>query len=112
MHQVEGKQEEYNIKVDTKIPVYGDTNYRDEEIRINPAKGDVVNTIIHEKLHANYPDMPHDEVYTNAAKIEGSMTLPDMARELLEVHERSRNPVYKREVVYTEASKVVNSNMK
>ena len=109
-----GKQDDYNIKIDTKLPVYGQTRYgsNDEEIVINPKKGDVVNTIIHEKLHANYPDMPHNEVYANAAKIEGKMTLPEMAKELLEVHERSKYPKYKRDIVYTEASKVIKSEVK
>ena len=106
------KEENFNITIDTKIPVYGSTNYGDEEIRINPKKGDVVNTIIHEKLHANYPNMPHDDVYKNAAKIESKMTLPEMAKELLEVHERSKYPKYKREIVYTEASKVIKSEVK
>lgn len=112
MHQVEGKQEEYNIKIDTKIKPYGQTNFRDEEIKINPKKGDVVNTIIHEKLHANYPDMPHDEVYANADRIESKMTLPEMAQELLDVHDRSMHPQYKREMVYTEVSKVIKSEIK
>ena len=102
----------YNISIDTKLPVYGRTNYRDEEIVINPKKGDVVNTIIHEKLHANYPDMPHDEVYRNAEKIESKMTLPEMALELLEIHERSKNPISKRDVVYTETSKVITDVIK
>lgn len=105
-------QEDYNIKVDTKIKPYGTTDFNKEEIAINPKMGDVVNTIIHEKLHANYPNMPHDEVYANAAKIEGKMTLPEMAKELLEVHERSKYPKYKREIVYTEASKVIKSEVK
>ena len=110
--KVEGKQDDYNIKIDTKLPVYGQTRYESEELVINPKKGDVVNTIIHEKLHANYPDMPHNEVYANAAKIEGKMTLPEMAKELLEVHERSKYPKYKRDIVYTEASKVIKSEVK
>ena len=112
MHQVEDKEEDFNVTIDTKIPVYGLTDFRNEEIKINPKAGDVVNTIIHEKLHANYPNMPHDEVYANAAKIESKMTLPDMAKELLEVDQRSKYPKYKREIVYTEASKVIESNIK
>lgn len=105
-------EKDFNIIIDTKVPVYGLTDYGNEEIKINPKKGDVVNTIIHEKLHANYPNMPHDEVYANALKIESKMTLPEMAQELLEVHERSKYPKYKREIVYTEASKVIKSEVK
>ena len=102
-------QKDFNIKITPKLPVYGQTDYGKEEIRINPKAGDVVNTIIHEKLHANYPNMPHDEVYATAVKIEGKMTLPEMAKELLEVHERSKYPIPKRDVVYTEVSKVIKS---
>ena len=119
MHQVEDKQIDYSIEVkpNAVLPglgkkVYGYTDYDKEKIVIATKPGDVVNTIIHEKLHANYPDMSHDEVYANADKIESKMTLPEMARELLEVHERSKYPKYKREIVYTEASKVIKSEVK
>lgn len=100
-------EEEFGVKIDTKLSVYGQTDYGKEEIRINPKRGDVVNTIIHEKLHASYPDMPHEEVYANARAIESKMTLPEMAQELLEIDARSRQPVYKRQVHYTTASRVV-----
>lgn len=112
MPSLNGKESEFNYEVNKKIPHYGDTNYEKEKIRINPKKGDVVNTIIHEKLHANYPDMPHDEVYKNADKIESSMTLPEMAQQLMEVHQRSQNPQYKRQWTYTEASKVREQRIK
>ncbi len=75
-----------SVEVTTRIPPYGDMNMRNGHIRINPKRGDVVNTIIHEKLHHNFPDMEHDKVYANAAKIESKMTLPEMARELISVH--------------------------
>ena len=107
MHEVEGKSHEYHVEIDKEMQNYGETHYDDETIKINPERGDVVNTIIHEKLHANYPDMPHDEVYANAAKIESKMTLPEMAIELLEIHERSKYPIPKREVTETIASKVI-----
>ena len=87
--------------------VYGLTRLNQEKIEINPKMGDVVNTIIHEKLHANYPDMEHEDIYKNALKIESKMTLPEMAQELLDVHERSMNPPYKREIIYTEVSKQI-----
>ena len=75
-------------------------------------KGDVVNTIIHEKLHAQYPKMSHENIYKNASKIESSMSLPEMAIELLQTHERSLNPPpYKREMVYSEVSNIISRNI-
>ena len=89
--------------------IYGQTRYDEENLIINPKKGDVVNTIIHEKLHANYPDMDHEKIYENAAKIEGAMTLPEMAQDLMIIHLASqapdKNPV---KITYTgEVPKVI-----
>ncbi len=56
--------------------------------------------------------MAHEDIYKNADKIEGSLTLPQMAMELLQTHERSLNPPYKREMVYTEANKIISRNVK
>ena len=72
--------------------VYGYADLREDKMVIATKPGDVVNTIIHEKLHLNYPNMAHEKVYENAKKIEGSLTLPDMAKELMEVHYASQAP--------------------
>lgn len=90
-----------------KIYGYASMDLEKPKIVISRKKGDVVNTIIHEKLHINYPNMDHDKVYENAAKIEGAMTLPEMANQLLEVHARSMNPPYKRDIVHTEYSSII-----
>lgn len=108
-----------NYRVDVRTvrvegeEIYGQCRYDEEKLIINPRKGDVINTIIHEKLHANYPAMPHDKVYENASKIESKMTLPEMAMELLQIHERSVNPpLGKRDMVYTECSNIISRNVK
>lgn len=96
------------MEINPRIQAYGDWNPKDGMIRINPKKGDVVNTIIHEKLHDNYPEMDHEKVYENAAKIESKMTLPEMAMELLDTHAKAMNPVCKpRDMVHTEVSNII-----
>lgn len=90
-----------------RMGIYGYCSYAEEKIVIGTKIGDVVNTIIHEKLHARYPGMSHEDVYKNADKIEGQMTLPEMAMQLLEIHQRSLNNPHKREMVYTEVSNII-----
>lgn len=56
--------------------------------------------------------MDHPKVYSESRKIEGNMSLPEMAKLLLDTHERAQNVVPKREITYTQSSKVVTSNIK
>lgn len=101
-----------SIKIDTKMQAYGDCD--DEgNIRINPKKGDVVNTIIHEKLHADDFEMPHGEVYKQADKTESQMSLPEMAQTLMNAHEMAQQTAKnKREWTYTKATKIIKSQIK
>lgn len=89
----------------------GDTNYDLERVRINLKKGDVLNTIIHEELHENKPEMPHAQVYKNADKIEGSMSLPEMAMKLLEAHEKTLIPA-KPKTKIVEVEKIISQSIK
>lgn len=111
MHQVEDKGVKPTYEITKKIPVYGRTN-ANGHVQINPKKGDVVNTIIHEQLHNADWNMPHDQVYRMADKIEGEMTLPQMADKLLQVHEASLHPRPKRDWKHTTASKIISSKVK
>lgn len=81
------------VKLDGE-KIYGYANHDEKKIVIATKPGDVLNTVIHEKLHINYPNMPHEKVYENARKIEGAMTLPEMANELLRTHFRATNPPF------------------
>ena len=107
MHAIEGK--DFKMEEDTKLGNYGQTDYENQKISINPRAGDVVNTIIHEKLHADNPDMPHEEVYRKAYEMESEMSVRDMADMLNETAkdiDRGRNKVF---VHY---SKVVKQDIK
>ena len=43
-------------KVDKKMKSYGDIDYDNRIIRINPSKGDAIDTALHEELHRKYPN--------------------------------------------------------
>ena len=71
---------QWKYKVDRKMRSYGDTDDEKKRIRINPAKGDVVNTILHEKLHKARPKATEKQVRKIAKKQEAKMSLPQMAK--------------------------------
>ncbi|MFA6385947.1 MAG: hypothetical protein WCW29_04350 [Candidatus Paceibacterota bacterium] len=45
-------------KIDKKMKSHGDIDYEKQLIRVNPVKGDLIDTIYHEELHKKYPDKP------------------------------------------------------
>jgi hypothetical protein len=53
------KAKRFTYKEDKHMRAFGDIDYRKKIIRVNPTKGDLVNTILHEGLHRKHPDMPH-----------------------------------------------------
>ncbi len=87
------KKSEPTYEINSNMKNYGDHNAETDHIRINPKKGDVVNTIIHERLHHDFPNMAHDKVYENASKIESKMSLPEMAGAMLAVHSAAQEGV-------------------
>ena len=53
------KRKRFIYKEDKQMRAFGDIDYRKKIIRVNPTKGDLVNTILHEEMHRKHPDMPH-----------------------------------------------------
>jgi hypothetical protein len=53
------KAKRFTYKEDKHMRAFGDIDYRKKIIRVNPTKGDLVNTILHEELHRKHPYMPH-----------------------------------------------------
>jgi hypothetical protein len=49
----------FTYKEDTHMHAFGDIDYNKKIIRVNPTKGDLVNTVLHEEMHRKHPDMPH-----------------------------------------------------
>ena len=82
------------------------------KMEVNIKAGDVVNTIIHENLHLMDPMMPHGKVYRESDKIEGKMSLPQMAHLLMQTHIKSMYPEHRREITYTTASKIISQIIK
>lgn len=103
------------IEINNRMRPYGRAHIggpTDGKMEINLRRGDVVDTIIHETLHLVDPMMDHDKVYSEAAKIEGKMSLPEMADLLMQAHMRSQYPVHRRQITHSTASKVISSNIK
>ena len=53
------KGKRFIYREDTQMRAFGDIDYRKKIIRVNPTKGDLVNTILHEEMHRKHPNMPH-----------------------------------------------------
>ncbi len=47
----------YTRKVDRKLKYFGEIDFDKNVIKVNPKKGDLVNTIIHEEIHRKNPKM-------------------------------------------------------
>ena len=112
---IELHQNVKEVVIDNTLPVYGQATISGPEegkMEINLKAGDVVNTIIHENLHLMDPDMPHGKVYRESDKIEGKMSLPQMAHLLMQTHQKSMYPEHHREITYTVASKVISQVIK
>jgi len=53
------KVKRFIYKEDKHMHEFGDIDYQKKIIRINPTKGDLVNTILHEEMHRKHPGMSH-----------------------------------------------------
>jgi hypothetical protein len=64
-------------KVNKRLKVYGEIDYDRKEIVVNPRKGDLVNTCIHEELHRRYPDKPEKWISRRASFEEKQLSVAD-----------------------------------
>ena len=80
----------YKRVVDTRMHDYGDIDFEKKQIRVNPRKGDLINTIIHEDLHSKYPDKSEKWIKDKSKKIESTLTV-SQAMGLLKKLQRKRN---------------------
>jgi len=58
----------------------GEIDYENHLIRVNPRKGDLLNTIIHEELHRQHNDWTEKKVRKVAKKKELSLTMAEAAK--------------------------------
>jgi len=82
------KKKKFARKVDRKMHSAGEIDYEKKRIRINPKKGDVVNTIYHEEVHRQYPNWSEKRVRKEAKKRETYASLKQIAKKLLKYAKR------------------------
>ena len=76
------KKKDRTTEIDRGLGHYGET-HDDGKIILNPARGDLLNTIIHERLHRKYHGMSEAEVQRRSKEIETNMSIRE-ARDMLE----------------------------
>ena len=62
-------------EVDTKMKCYGDVDLDNNHIRVNPKKGGLLNTIIHENLHIKHPRMSEKNIAKKATQVEKKLSI-------------------------------------
>ena len=78
----------FKYKVDKRMHSYGEIDYDKGLIRVNPRKGDLINTVIHEDLHKKYPDKPEKWINKKAKKVECSLSVPQAMNLLKKLQRR------------------------
>lgn len=77
------KQVAYKYKVDKKMRWYGLCDFENETIKINPTKGDVINSILHEEIHRKHPSWDEKRVVQETKKVESRLSIKQ-SRDLLD----------------------------
>lgn len=67
-------------QVNRRMKHYGDIDFEKKVIRVNPQKGYLVNTIIHEELHRQFPDKPERWIYRRARFEESQLSVGDQIK--------------------------------
>ena len=65
----------YKRVVDRRMHDFGEIDFDKLKIRVNPRKGDLINTIIHEELHRKYPDKSEKWIRKKSKKQESALTI-------------------------------------
>lgn len=77
------KRKAYKYKVDKQMRWYGYCDFENREIKINPTKGDLINSILHEELHRKHPSWDERKVVQESKKVESRLTIKQ-ARDLID----------------------------
>ena len=56
------KKSKWKKSVDNRMRSFGDIDYEKKKIRINPKKGDVIDTVLHEWAHQQFPNKTEKQV--------------------------------------------------
>jgi len=73
----EGKvtRAEWSRQVSTKMKSFGEIDEEKGKITVNPKKGDLVNTVLHEELHRRFPKQTEEWVKKKAKVLEKSLSI-------------------------------------
>lgn len=78
------KYKDYKVFVDPKMRWQGDTDTEKKVIRINPVKSkkktSLIDTIVHEKFHADHPKATEKETYQKVPHIVKGLTESEKKR--------------------------------
>lgn len=77
------EKKKWNRKIDKKMKFSGEIDFDKKTIRVNPRKKALVNTIIHEELHKQFPNKTEKWVYKKADEKEKKMGIQQQIRLLL-----------------------------
>jgi hypothetical protein len=61
--------------IDKSMKDYGEVDYETKTVRINPSRGDIVNTLIHENLHIKYPRRGEKWIKLKTKELESKLTI-------------------------------------
>jgi len=78
------KKDSWKKGVDNKMRSFGDIDYGKKKIRINPKKGDVIDSILHEEAHKKFPNKTEKQIKRIALKKNKEMSLRQKVAKLKE----------------------------
>ena len=73
----------YRVHIDKSFVLTYEIDEKKKTIRVNPKKKALVNTIIHEELHRQFPNKPEKWIYKKADQKEKKMSIRQQIRLLL-----------------------------
>ncbi len=83
------KKKGFTRVVDRRMRSFGEIDFQKKRIRVNPKKGDLLNTIIHEELHKKYPDKSEKWVKKKTFEQEKKLGIAQ-AQKILDKYKRKR----------------------
>ncbi len=66
--------------IDKNLKAFGQIDFTKQTMTLNPTKGDMVNTIIHENLHAKFPDKGEKWIHKRARREESKLSVAEAQR--------------------------------
>lgn len=84
------KNQKYKRKVDYKMRDYGEIDYAKQTIRVNPKRGGLLNTILHEEEHRLHPRKSEKDVNKAAKRKEKGISVGE-AIKFLKRYQRKRS---------------------